>query len=143
MTIHLTKHETKTGCGYFYTVTKDATAWTAFETKHGLKRFLRAYRLTPKFHWRRGKNACFYLQGPEIEFIYAWDKKEFLKCHATIEQFDLSNGSYTLYKYFHLPDKTLVYCLNPNVKDRPESNYFETRTKINLGEKSHGLHLIK
>ena len=109
--------------GYKYLVTKDSSSWTAFRTYKGVRRFLNDYGLIPKLEERNGTWATFKLEGNFIEHMI-WDKEVLLKLYGE-ESFRLSNGDYTLWKIVTGREGKSLFYLNPNVKDRPVTEYFQ------------------
>lgn len=125
--IRMTRRPKKIGNEYQYIITQDCSAWTAFHTLEGVKRFLRDYGLTPKLisksegKWH-SKYHHFELRG-KFQEQCLFNKEMFDSIQGAEESFRLSNGSYTKFKIIRTWRCTTLMYLNPNVKDREEIDY--------------------
>lgn len=123
---HLTPEQHKQTCNYWYTVTCQATAHTAFTTREGLDRWLAERGLAIVGNFPPADWWCSPVLGTYRERSYLHDADEFYKLQGDRTR-TLSNGDYVEAIITTDADgiKT-VHTLNPNVKDRKVFDYAES-----------------
>jgi len=121
-------------CNYWYTITERGMSHTAFRTEQGLMRYLdeRGLKLTEPltspgvFSWQRIEG-----QYAEEAHLYPDEVDEFYTLKTIVTTKDLSNGDYTLALITEDNGLRTVHTLNPNVKDRPIFDYFDSHKEMN------------
>lgn len=118
-------------CGYWYTVTQGPYAHTAFATKAGLERWMKERGLEPAeaLPETRGEYATTPIVGAYREVMHA-SYGEFYSLQGEHTR-TLSNGRYTLAIVTKDEDGIrTVHTLNPNCRERPEYDYFESKAMM-------------
>ena len=128
-------------CNYWYTVTSNWTAHTAFTTKAGLLRWLeeRGLSLDGELPETRGEWANVAITGEYYttshgEFSPTEDDpyrmvagNEFGAIEPLVTTWTLSNGDYTLALIDETDGVRTVHTLNPNVRDRITADHASMR----------------
>ena len=132
MIISLDKAAHDRTCGYWYLVHCKATSHTAFATREGLENYLQERGLALDTELpAHGEFGTIFVSGSYREPMHM-DKNEFYSLVNIVKMTrTLSNGSYTLAIVTQDNDGIrTVHTLNPNVKDRVEFDYTESRKMI-------------
>lgn len=116
----LTAEQRAHTCRYWYTVTDNSTAHTAFRTRAALMRWLadRRLTLTAELPAELGEHAVQRIAGTYRTAMHT-AQAEFFALRGDIGR-EMSNGEYTMAIYTADDDGIVtVHTLNPNVHTRP------------------------
>ena len=126
------EHHART-CGYWYTVTDNCTAHTAFETRAALDEWLRLAGMTLDGPLEKGGAGAWAVGS--IRYILHMSQQDLDAIEG--EPFaGLQNGDYTLYKAHYIDGVRVHSCCNPNVRDRLRFDYRQCRERIAHGNYS-------
>lgn len=124
---HLTEERHRQTCGYYYTVTSQGMAHTAFRTRHGLDRWLADRGMVISGDISEPGTFA-RITGSYRTASYLDDAQVLHELIGTITPV-MSNGDWTLGKITRDADGiTTVHHYNPNVRTRPVLDY---RTTMN------------
>lgn len=116
---------------YWFLVTANSTSHTAFETLPALQSWLEDRGIFCETIPEQGVFSTQRLRGEYIDNMYYHSEFDPIEPIKYIRK--LSNGKYTLGKVTEEEGIRVISYLNPNVQDRYNFNYFETRRRINSG----------
>lgn len=116
---------------YWFLVTTNHTSHTAFETLPALQSWLEDRGIFCEFVPELGTFSTQRLHGSYIDNMCYHPEFDPIEPIKYIRK--LSNAKYTLGKITEEKGIRVISYLNPNVRDRYNFNYFETRKRINLG----------